>query len=168
MIEQGESLITVDVRSIERAEYVEGHKAASRKDSLMSPVYFSVFLFLLFFLAYWLLQRDQVAFGIAMAGFLLFYGSFKWVYFRQLREARARGNKMLPVRLTFKEHGVLGETRDSEAFRTWPHYVGYVETNKVFVLLPLYRYYSVIPKRVIDPTILAKLQELLSAKMKRL
>lgn len=167
MHDRGEALLRINIEKIEPAEYKEANRAIGRKFNPMSFGGYAVALFTTCLIAVWLANRDFIAvivlatYTIAMAIY------FRWLRLRQLREARERADKDLPVQLTFTENGVLGETKFSETFRRLDGYQGYLETKSTFILLPTYRSFSVIPKRVIDSASQSSLQEVL-ARLKRL
>lgn len=161
MRERGQPLLTINIEKIDFAEYQEAHRALARKINRVAPAVFGTAIFVYFFLGAKLASRDLLATGILAAYAISFLVYLRWTISRRLHEASERGNRDLPARLTFTENGVLGETQFNETFRKWEGYEGYVETEKTFTLVPTYRYYSVIPKRALDPPSLAALKELL-------
>ena len=168
MLERGQALLTVSIDNLETAEYQQAYKAILRKDRQNLKITYVIVMFVFFFLAYWLFDRDPMAAGIVVAILLLLLGYFKWQEVRQVRAAGTRANKDLPVQIIFTENGMLGETQYGEHFRKWEGFAGYTETQGTIALAPTHRTYSVIPKRALDPATLASLQRLLQEKLKRL
>lgn len=125
-------------------------------------------LFLFFFLAYWLSERDRVAAGVALAIVALLLGYFKWQQIHKFRLASIRANKNLPMLLTFMENGLLGETQHMESFRMWAGCDGYIETKRTIVMKYTGNYYMPIPKRVLDQPTLDSLKGLLRNKLTKL
>jgi hypothetical protein len=168
MMEQGAPLLSIRVENVTRAEYMEAYKAAARRASRVPMGVYTLFLFMIFFLGYWLSQRDLPSVGILVAICILSWISYQWLRWRSLRESRDRFNAALPAQITFTENGILGQIRDSEGFSMWQHYEGFIEAKSVFVLVPAHRSYSIVPKHALDSVVLGKMQELLSGKMKKL
>jgi YcxB-like protein len=161
MHERGPDLLGIKIEKIELGEYKEASWAIARKLNPMPFAAYAIWLFTFFLIGVWLANRDLVAVVVLATYLVAMLIYFRWLRSRQLREAGERGNRDLPVQLTFTENGVLGKTRTGETFRTWEGYEGYFETENTFVLAPTYRYYSVIPKRVIDDGSLPRVRELL-------
>jgi hypothetical protein len=125
MIDQGILILSIRVESITRAEYREGYKVAARRETRISMGVYTLFLFMIFFLGYWLSQRDLPATGILVAICILFWISYRWLYARGFRESMDRYNAALPAQITFMENGILGQVRYSEVFSMWQHYEGF-------------------------------------------
>src|SRR5438045_3471631 len=116
-MEHGTPLLDVKLDDLQPAESEEAYKGIYRTQRQQITTAYTTCLFLFFFLTYWLFERDRIAAGVVLAIVALLLGYFKWHEIRQLREATGRAQKNLPVRLTFTENGLVGETPYAQSFR---------------------------------------------------
>ena len=168
MLQRGQALLTINIDKIETAEYRQAHKIMLRAHRKQVTAAYTSCLFLFFFLVYWLFNHDHSAAGIALAIVVLLLSYFKWLEIRQFQEAARRINENMPIRMTFTEEGILGETEQAEGFRKWDGYDAYHETPLTIVVASTKIYYTVVPKRSLDPGVMADLQRLLQQKLKKL
>ena len=168
MMERGEALLSISFDRIEKSEYEESYTSIVRKGRKPATLQVTIFLFLCFFLGYWLSQRDMAAASILVGLLVLIALYLRWVRSKQLKEARSRSGKDLPVKIIFTENGVIGETRYSENFRCWGGFDGYIDGATTITLLSTHSNYSVIPKRALDPATAVKAQQVLESKLKRI
>jgi hypothetical protein len=168
VLDRGPVLFSISIDRVENTEYHEAYKTILHKANRVPAAPYVAAMFGVFFLLYWLFDREPLSAGIALAILILIAAYFKWFNFRQLRAVRDRVRKDLPVRIIFMENGILSATKYGESFRKWEGFEGYAETRNTVTLLSTYLFYFVIPKRVLDAATLDSLQRLLHGKMKML
>lgn len=144
------------------------HAARLYQRSTRKHLVYKVLGTLAIFLGAWLILTSGFGLG---PGLLLVLGAFLWfdpvplvvLYggYRGSSAVRDPYETLIDARGT---HFTIGKNRVS---RGWDKYVGYLESDRVFVLVFGRWAYSVIPKRVLSAEQAAELRELLRSRISR-